>query len=402
MKLYYKAIGNDGKTIEGIIDAKDTSEAASYLKSKEFVPITIKKKDTTDILSLIPFLSNKVKANDVVFFTRQLSSMIAAGLTLLKALEVLKGQVSNKALIEVVDNIITDIQEGMSFSESAAKHPETFSPIYIALIKASESSGLLDKALLRLADTLEKKQKLKSTIKSALLYPAIVLILMGLVVAVMMIFVIPQLSTLYSSLNISLPLPTRILVGMSKFTISFWPIVVGFWVLVIFAYKRWHKTENGQYTVDKFILKIPIFGNLISKSILTEFSRTLGLLLGSGTLVVESLSETADIAGNVHYRDAILDISKRVEKGLTIGDAMSSSILFPPILVQLVKIGEQTGKVDETLIKASEYFETEVNATVKNMTTLMEPFIMLILGIGVAFIIISVITPIYNLTSSIQ
>ena len=167
-------------------------------------------------------------------------------------------------------------------------------------------------------------------------------------------------------------------------------------------YRRWHKTEEGQLIVDDLLLKIPLFGNLIKKKILTEFARTFGLLIGSGTLVVESLEQTADIAGNVHYKNAILDVSKRVEKGIPIADALSMYSLFPAVLVQLVQIGEQTGKLDETLLKASEYFEEEVNQKVKTLTTAMEPFIMIVLGIGVAFLIISVIMPIYSLTSSIQ
>lgn len=402
MKLYYKAVNSKGKTFEGTIDAKDANDAAAYLRTKELTPINIKEKEGGKFFNSLPIFTSKVKSTDIVFFTRQLSSMISAGLTLLKSLEILKEQFKNKAMVEVVGNIIANIEEGMSFAQSVAKHPEVFSPVYTALIRASESSGLLDKALLRLADTLEKKQKLRSTVKSALMYPAIVIILMVAVVTIMMLFVIPQLSNLYKNLNISLPLPTRILVGLSNFTIAFWPVVLGFFVLLISIYKRWRKTQSGQLIVDKLMLKIPVFGPIIRKTIFVEFSRTLGLLLGSGTLVVESLIQSSNVTGNIHYKNAILEVSNKVEKGVTIGDAMSTSILFPQMLVQLVKVGEQTGKLDETLVKASEYFEEEVNQSVKTLTTAMEPFIMVVLGAGVAFLIISVITPIYNLTNSIQ
>lgn len=402
MKLSYKAVNKEGKKVYGIIEAGSINEAAVFLRSKNLVPVEILKREKNKLKELFPFLAKKVKDSDIVLFTRQLASMLTAGLTLLNALEILKNQIEGRAMNDVLDGIISDIQEGSSFSLAISKYPDIFSIVYVSIIKASESSGLLDKALIRLSDNLEKQHKLKSTIKSALMYPIIVIVLMLVVVVIMMIFVIPQLSVFYKNLNIPLPLPTRIVMGFSNFVIFFWPFIVGLFAIIIFLYRRWRKTEDGKLVVDSFLLKLPIFGNIIKKTILTEFSRTFGLLVGSGTLVVESLVQTSDIAGNIHYKNAILDVSQRVEKGVPIGDALSLYTLFPPILVQLVKIGEQTGKLDETLLKASEYFEDEVNQKVKTLTTAMEPFIMVVLGIGVAFLIISVITPIYSLTSSIQ
>jgi len=402
MKLYYKAVGNKGESIDGLIEARNPQEAAAYLRSKDLTPIKILKKEKSKLENLIPFIGNKVRAKDVASFTRQLSTMLSSGLTLLRSLEILKNQVGNRALGEVINSIIKDIEEGADFSTAISRHPQVFSPIYIALIEASEESGLLDKAFIRLADTLEKQQKLKSALKSALIYPAIVVIMMIIVVFIMMIFVIPQISSLYKSLNVSLPLPTLILIGLSNFFVSFWLIPLIFLAVVFFAYNRWHKTVEGRLTIDSLFLKIPIFGNLIKRTILAEISRTLGVLLGSGTLVVEALSKVSDIAGNIHYKNAIDDVTKRVEKGVSIGDAMSLHYLFPQNLVELVKIGEQTGKLDETLVKGSEYFENEVEQTVKTLSTALEPIILIILGIGVAFLVISILTPIYQITSSIQ
>lgn len=401
MKLRYKATTQDGKIIKGIMDANDVNDAASYLRGKNLLPIQISiQKD--DLLSkVLPFF-NKIGSSDLILFTRQLSSMLSSGLTLLRALQIYKDEIENESMREVVTGIINDIEEGKTFSYTIAKYPNVFSHIYMSLIKAGESSGLLDKVLLRLADNLEKQSKLRSTVKSALLYPAIVVVLMVFVIFIMMIFVIPQLSILYKNLNVALPLPTQIVVGLSSFIGTFWPLVLVSVGIFIFFYKRWRKTEQGQIIMDNLILKLPVFGKLISQTILSEFSRTLGLLIGTGTLVVESLLETADTTGNIHYKNAIKNISKQVEKGVSVGDAMSSYALFPPMLVQLVKIGEQTGKMDETLTKASEYFEGEVNQTVKTLTTALEPFIMVVLGVGVAFLIISVITPIYSLISSLQ
>lgn len=401
MRLSYKAIGKDGKPVTGLVEAKDISEAATYLRTRELTPITIKKKENSKLLEGLPFLK-KSKSADLVFFTRQLSSMLTSGLTLIRSLEILKQQMQGAYLLEVMDGIITEIEGGLSFSSAIAKYPAMFPPIYVSIIKTAEDSGILDKALLRLADNLEKQAKLRSSIKGALMYPVIVVVLMVAVVIIMMIFVIPQLSVLYENLNIPLPLPTQIIVGMSKFLIVFWPLVIVFGVGVIFLYRRFVKSSSGRLILDDTALKVPVFGKLIVQTILAEFSRTFGLLVGTGTLVVDALLQTANSAGNIHYKNAIIDVSRKVEKGVTIGDAMSSSPLFPPLLVQLVRIGEQTGKLDDSLIKASEYFESEVDQQVKTLTTAMEPIIMIILGVGVAFLIISVITPIYNLISSIQ
>jgi len=400
MKLRYKAASKDGKLSQGLLDARDINEAANYLRAKKLIPIQISKVED-QFWKNLPMLGG-IKNSDLVLFTRQLSSMLASGLTLMRALEILKDQMQNPNMGEIVTSVINDVEEGKTLAQAIEKHPKVFSSIYISIIKAGEQSGLLDKVLSRLADNLEKQAKLKSTIRSALMYPVIVIILMAVVMAVMMIFVLPQLTVLYTNLGVSLPLPTQIVIGISEVVTNFWPIVIAVSALFIVGFRKWSKTPDGVLIIDTVILKMPVFGNLIKKTILAEFSRTFGLLVGTGTLVVEALIETSDTTGNINYKNAITSVSKQVEKGVTIGEAMSYNPLFPSLLIQLVKIGEQTGKIDETLTKASEYFEREVDESVKGLTTAMEPFIMVVLGIGVAFLIISIITPIYTLISSIQ
>lgn len=400
MKVQYRATNQNGKITQGVLEAHDINEAVGFLRSNGMLPLSVREV-TNQGFSFSKFFQ-KSSNEDLVLFTRQLSSILSSGLTLMQALNILKEQVQNPTMKQVVDSLIADVQEGKTFADAIAKFPNIFSPIYISLIRAAESSGFLDKVLLRLADNLEKQQKLASTIRSALAYPVIVIILMFVVMFVMMIFVIPQLTVLYQNLNIPLPFVTQIMVGISNFTITFWPLVLGMVIALGFAFNRWQKTEPGKLITDSIKLRLPVFGPLIEKTIMAEFSRTFGLLVGAGTLVVQSLNESADTAGNVIYKSAIQEIAKRVEKGVTIGDAMAAFEIFPPILVQMVKIGEQTGKLDESLLKVSEYFEREVDGAVKTLTTAMEPFIMIVLGIGVAFLIISIITPIYNLTSNIQ
>ncbi len=401
MKLYYKAVTKESKLVQGFIEAKDPSQAVEYLRDKGFIPVHVSKRHRNAFLELIPLFLGRVTAGDIVVFTRQIALMLTAGLTLVQSLEILRSQVNKKALAEVIDGIITNIEEGETFSSAISEYTNVFSPVYVSVIKASESSGLLDKAMLRFADNLEKEQRLKNTIKSALLYPAIVVTGMLIVTAITMIFVIPSLSSIYKTLpNFELPLPTRIVIGISNFTINFWPVILGVIILFGFSYKLWYRAEGVRIIIDKLSLKLPIFGPLIRKKILTEFSRTLGILISAGTLVVESLTQASEITGNIYYRNAILGVSERVEKGETMSDALSQYDLFPPMLVQLVGVGEQTGKIDELLLRASEYFEAEVDQAVKTLTTAMEPFIMVVLGIGVAFLIISILTPIYSLISS--
>src|SRR5260221_4787518 len=400
MKLNYKATTQDGKISQGVIEAKDSQEAGYYLRSRDLLPIKITQVQESGF-SFLPSLK-KTSNTDLILFTRQLSSMLTSGLTLMQALSILKDQMQNQIMKEIVIVVIQDVQEGKSLSASLERYPQVFSPIYVSLIRAAENSGFLDKILLRLADNLEKDQQLRSTVRSALMYPIVIVVLMVIVMSIMMIFIVPQLTNLYKNLNIPLPITTQVVVDISNFMGTFWPIVVSIGILLVFLYRRWVKTDSGKLIRDNILLKLPVFGILNEKKILTEFSRTFGLLIGSGTLVVLSLNQAADISGNVMYKNAILDIAKRVEKGISVGDAMAAYAIFPPILVQMVKIGEQTGKLDESLIKVSEYFEREVGGTVKTLTTAMKPLIMIVLGVSVAFLIISIITPIYNLTSSIQ
>ena len=355
MKLSYKAATKEGKLIQGTIEAQSEHQAAEYLRSKAFFPIKVSKKSSGNILEDLPLPFGKVTSSDVVIFTRQLASMLSSGLTLVRSLEVLKNQTKKTSLSEVIEGVIGGIEGGQSFSAAVGRFPKVFSPVYVSTIKASESSGLLDKALLRFADNLEKDQKLKSTIKAALLYPSIVVSGMVVVVFIMMVFVIPTLSVLYTSIpNLELPLITRIVVGISDFTVAYWPIGLIFMVVFAVLFRFWNKTETGQVVIGNLVLKLPIFGPLIRKTILTEFSRTFGLLVGSGTLIVDSLNRVSEITGNIHYKNAILDVSSRVEKGESVASSLSHHELFPPLLVHLVEVGEQTGKIDELLLKASE------------------------------------------------
>lgn len=401
MKLYYRAVAKNGKQIEGFIEAKDVREAARYLQRHQLLPVKIISTDKVGLARFTGFLK-KTTTKDLIFFTRQLASMLTSGLTLMQALTIMKEQMKSSPMNDTIDSVVSDVENGKTLSSGIEKYPTVFPPIYIALIKTGEASGLLDKVLTRLADNLEKQENLRQTIQGALLYPVVIVIMMVVVTIIMMVFVIPQLSLLYTNLNISLPIQTQIVVGISNAISSFWVLFLILGGVIIYLFRRWYKQDTGRRIVDRYSLKFPVFGKLFAQSMMAEFSRTFGLLIGSGSLVVDSLIKSGDVVNNIHYKDAITLVARRVEKGITVSDALGASPIFPPFLMQMAKIGEQTGKLDDSMMKASEYYEREVEQTVKTLTTLMEPIIMVILALGVGFLIFAVITPIYNLLSSIK
>jgi type IV pilus assembly protein PilC len=399
MKLFYTAVGPEGKKVSGFVEATDLTKAALYLRERSMIPIRIESQRSNTI---IPSLSApaKIKSKDLVFFTRQISTMLNAGLTLTQSMDILKNQVQKDKMAMVIQGLINHIEEGKSLSDALAQFPHIFSPIYISLIRAGESSGLLDKVMFRLADSLEKQDALRSKIRGALVYPVIVLTLMFVVVIVMMLFVIPQISTLYVSMNLEMPFATQIVISMSELMTKYLLIVLSAGTAVFLYFNKWRQSDVGKYMLDRLILKLPIVGKMVRFSLLTEFSRTFGLLVGTGALVIDGLNRSAEVMGNVIYKRAVLKVSSEVEKGISIGDAMNNNLLFPPLLVEMVKIGEQTGKLDDSLTRVSEYFERESEQIVSTLTTAMEPFIMVVLAVGVGFLIISIITPIYNLLSA--
>lgn len=401
MKLYYRAVTQDGKVIRGIIEAKDIKEAGYFLRKHQMLPIVISEGGGVRLSRFFPFLK-RTSRSDLIFFTRQLSSMLISGLTLMQSITIMKNQIKNPAVNDVLAGITASVEDGASFSSALEKYPRFFPPVYVALIRVAESSGLLDKVLLRLSDNLEKQQKLRSTIRSALVYPIIVIIMMIGVVVIMMVVAIPQLTTFYTTMGVTLPLSTTVIVNISNLFVKFWWLAFTVLFLTFFILRRWYLRESGRRMVDRIILKIPFVGRLMSESLMVEFCRTLGLLVGAGSLVVDSLLKSADVVDNFVYRTEIILIAKRVEKGISIGDALEAGSVFPSILIQMVKIGEQTGKLDESLTRVAEYFEREVEETVKALTTAIEPAIMIVLGLGVGFLIFAIITPIYKVISSIQ
>lgn len=398
----YKARESTGKLIAGLVEAPNKEAASRLLHDKQLFIVELSESrgkrsglSTFSRLQRVPF-------GDIVNFTRQLATMVVAGLSLPEALTILRAQTTNPVFSAVIMDIEHQIVSGGNLGDALAKYPQYFSAIYIALVRAGESSGQLDQVLARLADSMESQREFRSKVSGALIYPVIIVVGMGIVVMIMMTVVIPKLTELYRDFGVDLPLSTQILINMSTFFVRFWWMMIAVFVGLAYGYNRWRQTAVGQLVIDTIVLRIPLFGELQKKIILVEFTRTLSMLITSGIRLLDALQILKDALGNVLFRNAITEISRKVERGFPLGDTFAQYPVFPPIVAQMMKVGEETGKLDDTLLKLSRYFASESENLVKGLTTAIEPIIMVFLGVGVGFIVISVITPIYNLTSQFK
>jgi type IV pilus assembly protein PilC len=396
LRFRFKARSEKGELRKGIVEAQSVNSAAQVLRDQKLIIIEIHELGETK--SLLSF-GQKIKFEDIVNFTRQLSTMIGAGLPLTDALSILQMQVP-PALQSKVADILRSIEGGSTFADALNHHTETFSRVYIALVRAGEAAGVLDTILIRLADTLEKQREFREKTKGAMIYPVIVLIGMLLVSVVMMIFVLPKLTVMYKDFNVELPLVTKILMDTSTFMATYWYIMGLAVAGAIYAFKKWKQTKIGAYQYDVLVLKLPIFGKIKSMVLMAEFSRTLALLASAGVSLVESLGIVREVADSEVMRRALDVVAKDVEKGNTLATSLAKHPVFPMIVSQMTSVGEQTGKLDEILNRVAGYFENESEHAIKNLSTAMEPIIMVVLGVGVGFLIVAIIVPIYNLTSA--
>lgn len=398
MKFAYTAKSADGKIARGYVEASDARGAAGAMREQKLVPMRITVvKDfglTGDILARF----SRVSSNDVTNFTRQLATMITAGLPLTDALQLLKTQ-SSPAFAVVAGGLLLDVQAGVPLSGGMAKHPKVFSKMYVALMKAGEAAGVVETVLTRLADSLEKSREFRAKVVGAMIYPAIILVGMVGIGILMMVTVIPKITTLVASMGAALPLGTRLLIGISNFMVNFW------WLLLVgvgggvYIVRKILATPWGRRAWDGFTYKIPIAGKLLQQVMVTELARTLALLVSAGVSIVEALGIVAETAGNVVVESELRQVQKQVEKGFPLSVSMSEVSVFPPIVGQMVAVGEETGKLDEVLTKLSHYYEIESEEKVKGLTAAIEPIIIVVMAVGVGFLVWAVIMPIYNLTS---
>ncbi len=393
----YVAKNEHNETVKGKVEARSKEIAASILTSRNLLVIEVAPFEKSSFSAFKSMFSG-IKTDDIVNLTRQLSTMITAGLPLSTSLSILAEQ-SREEISSLVNDLLREIEGGNTFSQALEKKPKVFSRVYTQLIKAGEAGGVMDDILSRLADTLEKQKEFKGKTKGALIYPAIVVTAMMAVGFVMMIFVIPKLTEMYQDFGADLPFVTQLLIDISGIFVKYWWLMIGLMVGAGVFFQNWRKTDAGDHAVDRFLLKMPVFGELRERVIITEFARTLSLLLGAGVALINALRIVSEAMESVNYRDALDEAAKKVEKGIPLSQALSVNEVFPPILYQMTSVGEETGKLDEILLKLSVYFETESEQAVKNLTTALEPAIMIVLGLGVGVMVVAIIMPIYSLTS---
>ncbi|MBI4029212.1 MAG: type II secretion system F family protein [Candidatus Blackburnbacteria bacterium] len=394
--FYYKARDQVGKLMQGKVEAASVNDAAKLLRERGLVIISIKPKGFSP-LSLLTS-PRGVSLSDLATFTRQLSTMITAGLPITNALIILRGQ-SAKSLIPVIERILADVEGGTSLGAAMEKHSKVFSGVYIALIKAGEGGGVLDQVLARLADNLESQREFESKVKGALIYPVIVIVGMISVAAIMMIFVLPKLLSLFADFNADLPMSTKILIAISNFSSHYWFIVLAVIVVLVWIFRLYAQSTQGEEKIDRWKLKIPIYGPLQKEIILTEMTRTLGLLVGAGVSILEGLRIASGVVDNVLIKRSLSRASTQVEQGFALAYAFSQEPeIFPPMLYQMLAVGEETGKLDDALLKVSNVFEQESANLVRGLTAAIEPMVMIVLGLGVGFLVVAIIMPIYNLT----
>jgi type IV pilus assembly protein PilC len=394
----------EGKTIKGAIkkgemEAPNEAAIRVHLRQQSIVPTKVVSKGK-EIRFSLPF-KQKVKQRSVAIFTRQLATMIDAGLPLVQSLEILSQQQEHKTFKNIIREIREDVESGSTFAGALKKHPVTFNELYTNLVVAGEEGGILDNILTRLANYIEKSEALKKKVKSALIYPSTIVGVAVIVVAILMIFVIPVFETMFKSAGQNLPLPTLIVVTISKMIRKYIIIFIPTAILLFFLLKKYYQTSNGKAVIDMLLLKLPVFGSLFKKIAVARFSRTLGTLVSSGVPILDGLSIVSRTSGNRTIETAILNARTSIREGETIAEPLNRSGIFPPMVIQMISVGESTGALDSMLSKIADFYEEEVDIAVANLTSLLEPLLMVFLGVVIGGVVIAMYLPIFNLASAI-
>jgi type IV pilus assembly protein PilC len=399
----YKVRDRQGKLLEGALEADNTALVVSRLRQMGYVPIAIDKKDDTGFQAEVklPF-GGKPKMKDVAVFSRQFATMINSGLSLLRSLYILAEQTENKQLAGVVDQVRQDVERGASLSQALSRHPKMFNRLYVAMVRAGETGGVLDSVLLQLASTIEKQVELRRKIKSAMTYPTVVFALCLLIVAAMLLFIVPTFKNIYSQLGGTLPLLTRVLIGISTMFKKFFPIFILLGAGGIYGFKRWVQTDTGRQAWDRVKLRAPVFGKLVQKTALTRFASTLAVLMRSGVPILEALEITSETVNNAVLEVAVKDVQSGVKVGESMAKPLATHDVFPPMVVQMIAVGEETGAVDTMLDKIGEFYSQEVEATVNALTSLLEPLLIAFLGAAVGGMVIALYLPMFNIIKLIK
>lgn len=389
----YVAKNKDGEVVKGQLEAQDEASAAKLLTSKSLFPVTISLKEKSSFTFF-----NRVSMKDKSFFARQLATTISAGLPITQALTIIKDQITKKGFREVIEQIIRDVESGMSLSSSMMRFPDIFSTVETTLVQAGETSGSLDKSLVRMADSLESDYRINRKLRSALAYPGFILVMVFLIVVLMTVYVMPQMKGLYSSFNAELPPLTQAMLGISDFLQKYGAALFALLVGVYLGLEYWvKKTDQGRYTWDTVKIKAPVIGKFLQQVYASRFARTMSGLIGSGVSIIDSLNITSKAVGNVIYRDFLLASAEKVKGGIPLSKPLKEGDLFPPIVSQMLLVGEQTGEIDNMLNRLADFFDEEVDNQVKSITSIIEPFIIVVMGGVVCLLLIAIMLPIYSI-----
>src|SRR6266480_5896505 len=397
----YRVRDRQGKLVTGTIWGDNDAAVLGRLKEMGYTPVKVAKKREGMSME-INLRPGHVKPKYMAIFSRQFATMVNSGLPILRALSILGSQTESKVLGKVITQVRMDVERGSSLSAAMAKHPKTFTNLYIAMIRAGETGGVLDQVLLRLADNTEKEVALRQRVKSAMTYPVVVLAMVSLVLIAMLMFIVPQFKSIYAQLHGSLPLPTRILMGVSNMFRHYFLEVVAAIGLGIFLFKRWKKTDRGRAIVDRAKLKMPVFGQLSHKSALSRFAGKLSILLQSGVPILQSLDIVTETVNNKVLSRAVDDVQGSVKEGESIAKPLGRHTVFPPMVVQMLAVGEETGSVDVMLKKVAEFYDNEVTATVDALTSLIEPLMIAVIGAAVGAAVIALYLPMFKLINLIH
>ena len=393
----YKALNKEGQVTTGFVDAATREQAANKLLNMQLTPLSLDKSKAAKKMSMSRGI--RVKTRDVIVFTRQLRLLLRAGVPLLESLQSLSAQITNENWKKVLENITKDVEFGNSFSHALRKYPRVFSELYINSVQVGEITGTLDGILENLETHMEEDMKLKDNIKKATRMPMIVFIAIIIAVIVFITYVIPKFQPIFAMSGEDLPLPTQIILGISNAFISYWYIIIGVTGIIFFSFTSFYKTKKGKYIIQNFLLNIPIYGELLQKISVQRFSSTLALLNRSGIPLVDAIDTAKRNETNTVYQRAISQLRDLVEKGQSIANAMKRFKLFPPLMVHMVYIGEKSGALDEMLENVSSFNNYEIERTVENLTSMIEPLVTVFLGIMVLILALSIFLPMWNMLS---
>src|SRR5918997_1576153 len=391
----YTARALNGQLKSATIEAKSREEVVAQLRKQKLTVVKVDEQTKKKT-------GGSIKMRDVVIFTRQFATMINAGLPLVQALDILAKQSENPALKEVTRQVVFDVESGHTVADALRKHPKAFTDLYTNMVAAGEAGGILDTILLRLAVFLEKNDALVRKVKGAMIYPGVILSVAVIAIGVLLLFVIPVFEEMFASVGMALPLPTRVVIGLSKFLKGYWWAIVAGFIGAGFLLKRYYATNDGRRRIDGMMLRLPVLGDVLRKSAVSRFTRTLGTLISSGVSILEGLEITAKTAGNRVIQDAIMESRASIAGGESIAAPLQKSAVFPPMVISMIAVGEQTGGLDEMLSKIADFYDEEVDAAVSGLLSMMEPLMIVFLGIVVGGMVVAMYLPIFDMINAVQ